>query len=312
MPVDRSSPITSPVDTSPVDTSPVDLVIQWFGRSARELPWRRSPLNPEPDPWGVMVSEFMLQQTPVQRVIPAWTDWMDTWPTPRDLAAATPADALRRWSNLGYPRRALRLHQSAQILSTQHHNTVPDTYEQLVALPGVGDYTANAILAFAFNKPTVVVDINVRRVLARAWLGFAHPANSYSAVERKLAHKLVPANPQLAPLWAAGSMELGALVCTATNPTCSQCPMNATCTWFTAGAPDNAIKPTTQAKYEGSDRQERGRILRELRATHFPVAIGTLRQGAADSQQFERALNSLLADSIIVDIPPDSVSLPEN
>lgn len=281
-------------------------VIDWFAASARDLPWRNT------DPWGVMVSEFMLQQTPVSRVIPAWQSWMEVWPAPADLAQAAPADAIRMWANLGYPRRAIRLHATAVVLTEQHNNQVPRIYEQLIALPGVGDYTANAILAFAFNQPTVVVDINVRRVLARAWLGNAHPANSYSAVERKLAQSLVPQNPDLAPKWAAASMELGALICTATNPACTQCPIQKDCFWFTSGQPDNATKPRTQAKYEGSDRQERGRILRELRQAHSPVAINHLSANARDAHQFERAMASLFSDSMIVDAAPGFVSLPES
>ena len=295
--------------TEPTDhTEPPDpnAVIDWFATSARDLPWRKT------DPWGVMVSEFMLQQTPVSRVLPAWQTWMQLWPTPSDLAQATPADAIRLWGNLGYPRRAIRLHATAVLLAEQHNSQVPHLYEQLIALPGVGDYTANAILAFAFNQPTVVVDINVRRVLARAWLGNAHPANSYSAVEKKLAQSLVPTEPDLAPKWAAASMELGALICTATNPACEKCPIQQTCIWFTAGQPDNATKPRTQAKYQGSDRQERGRILRELRQAHTPLAITHLRANAQNTEQFERALASLLNDSMITDAAPGFVSLPES
>lgn len=281
-------------------------MIDWFAAAARDLPWRQT------DPWGVMVSEFMLQQTPVTRVLPAWQTWMHLWPSPADLAQATPADAIRMWANLGYPRRAIRLHATAVVLAEQHNNQVPHIYEQLIALPGVGDYTANAILAFAFNQPTVVVDINVRRVLARAWLGNAHPANSYSAVERQLARSLVPQNPDLAPLWAAASMELGALICTATNPACEQCPIRKECIWFTSGQPNNATKPKTQAKYEGSDRQERGRILRELRQAHSPVTVDDLKKGARDVDQCERALASLLGDSLIIDAAPGLISLPES
>lgn len=280
-------------------------VIDWFTTSARDLPWRKT------NPWGVMVSEFMLQQTPVNRVLPAWETWMQVWPSPAKLAQATPADAIRLWANLGYPRRAIRLHATSVVLTEQYNNEVPHIYEQLIALPGVGDYTANAILAFAFNQPTVVVDINVRRVLARAWLGNAHPANSYSTMEKKLAQALVPTDPELAPRWAAASMELGALICTATNPACMQCPIQKNCAWFTSGQPDNASKPRSQAKYEGSDRQERGRILRELRQAHSPIAIDDLQANTSDLDQFQRALISLINDSMIVDVTPGFVSLPE-
>jgi A/G-specific adenine glycosylase len=265
-----------------------------------------------PDPWGVMVSEFMLQQTPVKRVLPAWQSWMATWPTPADLAQASPADAIRMWANLGYPRRAVRLHQSAQVITTEYNNQVPNTFDQLINLPGVGEYTANAILAFAFNQPTLVVDINVRRVISRAWLGQAHPANSLSAVERAFAQTLIPKNPQRAPMWAAASMELGALICTARDPECSQCPIRRSCAWFTSGQPNNASKPRTQAKYEGSDRQERGRILRELRASNYSVPIKQIMKNAKDVQQCERALESLRQEKLIIDVPRKRVSLPEN
>jgi len=259
-----------------------------------------------------MVSEFMLQQTPVNRVLPAWKAWMSTWPSPAALARATPADAIRMWANLGYPRRAVRLHRSAQIIATEFNDQVPQTYEQLIGLPGVGEYTANAILAFAFDQPTFVMDINVRRVISRAWLGQAHPANSLSAVERAFAQSLIPKNLKRAPLWAAASMELGALVCTAKNPQCNECPIRKTCLWFTSGQPNNANRPRTQAKYEGSDRQERGRILRELRSTDSALPIKQLRESAKNEQQFDRALQSLIKEELIIDVPRARVSLPES
>lgn len=259
-----------------------------------------------------MVSEFMLQQTPVNRVLPAWKAWMATWPNPAALARATPADAIRMWANLGYPRRAVRLHRSAQIIATEFNDQVPQTYEQLIGLPGVGEYTANAILAFAFDQPTFVMDINVRRVISRAWLGQAHPANSPSAVERAFAQSLIPKKLNRAPLWAAASMELGALVCTAKNPKCTECPIRKTCLWFTTGQPNNSNRPRTQAKYEGSDRQERGRILRELRSTDSALPIKQLRKSAKNEQQFDRALQSLIKEELIIDVPRARVSLPQS
>ncbi len=237
---------------------------------------------------------------------------MTTWPSPEALAEATPADAIRMWANLGYPRRAVRLHQSAQVIADRYNNQVPQTFEQLIGLPGVGEYTANAILAFAFDQPTLVVDINVRRVISRAWLGQAHPANSLSAVERAFAQSLIPKNQKRAPLWAAASMELGALVCTAKNPQCNECPIRKTCLWFTSGRPNNANRPRTQAKYEGSDRQERGRILRELRSSDVALSIKQLRKSAKNEQQFDRALQSLIKEELIIHVPRSKVSLPES
>lgn len=279
-------------------------VIRWFEGSARDLPWR------DTNPWGVMVSEFMLQQTPVKRVLPAWISWMDTWPTPKDLAQATPAEAIRLWANLGYPRRAVRLHAAAHQIATEHNNEVPNTYEHLIALPGVGEYTANAILAFAFDQPTLVMDVNVRRVISRAWLGHAHPGANLSAVERKFAQALIPSNPQQAPKWAAASMELGALVCTASNPLCAQCPIQKSCVWFSHGQPDNATKPKAQAKYEGSDRQERGRILRMLRTSTEPITKSSIKKKATDLDQCDRALHSLIAEGLVINLPRGKVSLP--
>jgi len=283
-----------------------ETVIQWFTTHKRDLPWRNT------DPWGVMVSEFMLQQTPVKRVLPAWTQWLERWPSPRDLADSSPADAIRMWANLGYPRRATRLHQSAQIIAQNHNNQVPNNFETLITLPGVGDYTANAILAFAFGQPTVVLDINVRRVIARAWQGQAHPTTSPSAIERSFAQSLIARelNAKATPIWAAASMELGALVCTATTPQCSICPLEATCQWNKLGKPDNTAKPNTQAKYLGSDRAERGRILKILRLDHAPQSVHVIRQGASDREQCDRALQSLITEGLVVTSGRGKVSLP--
>src|SRR5690606_7452204 len=137
----------------------------WFDHAARDLPWRR----PECSPWGVLVSEIMLQQTPVVRVLPAWMSWMERWPTPAHLAAASQADAVRAWDRLGYPRRAKRLWECAGEIVRRHGGEVPDDEEELLALPGIGAYTAAAVRSFAFGRRAVVLDTNVRRVIARAW-----------------------------------------------------------------------------------------------------------------------------------------------
>ncbi len=146
-------------------------VLEWYDAHQRDLPWRR----PEASAWSVMVSEFMLQQTPVSRVLPMHAAWMERWPTPADLAAAPTGEAVRMWGRLGYPRRALRLHAAATVIVEQHDNVVPSEYEHLLALPGVGDYTASAIASFAYGKRHVVLDTNVRRVFARAVSGVAFP-----------------------------------------------------------------------------------------------------------------------------------------
>ncbi|MBM3669885.1 MAG: A/G-specific adenine glycosylase [Actinobacteria bacterium] len=240
----------------------------------------------------------MLQQTPVPRVIPYWTTWMDCWPTPAGLAHATPAAVIRAWGTLGYPRRATRLHEAARTISNAYGGEVPDTYENLIALPGVGDYTANAVLAFAFHKRTTVLDVNVRRVISRAWRGEQHPPAHLTTIERALADSLVPTTPHAASTWAAASMELGAVLCTTTNPQCTACPLTDTCAWNTAGQPKSTHTTRRQPTYTGSDRQERGRILALLRA-HDTLTAAALEKDATNPEQHIRARDSLLADGLI-------------
>jgi len=223
---------------------------------------------------------------------------MERWPTPAGLAQATPAAVIRAWGTLGYPRWATRLHEAARTITTAYTGDVPDTYEELIALPGVGDYTANAVLAFAFGKRTTVLDVNVRRVIARAWKGDQHPPAHLTATERALADSLVPTSPQAASTWAAASMELGAVLCTATNPNCTACPLTDTCAWNSAGQPRTSHTTRRQPTYTGSDRQERGRILALLRA-HDKLTEAALAHDAKDSAQHIRARDSLLADWLI-------------
>lgn len=271
----------------------VNRVIDWFSGHARDLPWR------DTSPWGVLVSEFMLQQTPVVRVVPVWQAWLDRWPTPTDLAGEPQSEALKAWGRLGYPRRAARLHATARDLRDRYSGEVPTTYDDLLSLPGVGDYTASAVLAFAFDQRAVVLDVNVRRVLSRGWLGLAHPGNGVSAVERALAARLAPENDADSARWAAASMELGAVVCTANNPECSACPLEKTCAWNANGRPDNAARPRGQATFAGSDRQVRGLILATLRNAARSSTRAELFGSSTDEVQFERALVSLIADGLI-------------
>ncbi|GAA1336456.1 A/G-specific adenine glycosylase [Arthrobacter roseus] len=199
------------------------LVGNWFDTNARILPWR----SPECSAWGIMVSEFMLQQTPVVRVLPVWEEWMRLWPTPADLAASSTGEAIRRWGQLGYPRRALRLHAAAVVMVNEHDGVIPASYDKLVSLPGVGTYTAAAIASFAFDLPATVIDTNIRRVHARAVTGKALPAQSLTAAETRLATELMPddSGPVGQRKWNASVMELGALVCTARSPKCTACPL---------------------------------------------------------------------------------------
>nr|EIF91662.1 A/G-specific adenine glycosylase [Streptomyces tsukubensis NRRL18488] len=163
-------------------------VIAWFDEHARDLPWRR----PEAGAWGVMVSEFMLQQTPVSRVLPVYEQWLARWPRPADLAAEPSGEAVRAWGRLGYPRRALRLHGAAQAIAERHGGDVPSDHAQLLALPGIGEYTAAAVASFAYGQRHAVLDTNVRRVFARASTGIQYPPTATTAAERKLARALLP------------------------------------------------------------------------------------------------------------------------
>ncbi|WP_277209266.1 A/G-specific adenine glycosylase [Isoptericola croceus] len=272
----------------------VERVTAWYGDAARDLPWRA----PDRTPWGVLVSEVMLQQTPVARVEPVWRAWMERWPAPSDLAGAPTADVLRAWGRLGYPRRALRLADCARAVVERHGGTVPAEEESLLALPGVGEYTAGAVQAFAFGRRSVVVDTNVRRVQARAVSGAALPAPSYTAAERALAASLVPDDDETAAAWAAASMELGALVCTARAPRCEACPLRAACAWRLAGFPpdEHAARRRTQA-WEGTDRQVRGRVMAALRGADAPVPRALLAD-AGPAAQLDRCLAGLVEDGL--------------
>jgi A/G-specific adenine glycosylase len=267
-------------------------VLAWFDETGRDLPWRD-----DPQPWRIMVSEFMLQQTPVARVLPVFETWMDRWPTPAALAADGPGEAVRAWGKLGYPRRALRLHASATAMVERHGGEVPDQLEDLLALPGVGDYTAAAIASFAFGQRHVVLDTNVRRLFARTVRGVEFPADALTAAERELAADLLPDHD--AHRWAAATMELGALVCTARSPRCGACPIDDQCTWNLAGRPGHSGPPRRGQAYAGTDRQVRGRLLDVVRTSDSPVTQDALDAAWDDAEQRERCLASLLADGLI-------------
>lgn len=267
----------------------------WYADHARPLPWR----EPTVTPWGVLVSEFMLQQTPVARVLPAWAAWLDRWPTPTALAADEVGDAVRAWHRLGYPRRAQRLHAAARAIRDQHSGRVPDDPAALRALPGVGDYTAAAVASFAFGQRHVVLDTNVRRVLARIDGGVAYASEALTAAERARAEAWLPEEERTAATWAAASMELGALVCTATNPACGACPVADACAWFAAGRPAWDGPPRRGQAYAGTDRQCRGVLLGVLRASDAGVPhTRLLAAWPADPAQALRCLDSLLADGL--------------
>ncbi|MFJ9415439.1 MULTISPECIES: A/G-specific adenine glycosylase [unclassified Streptomyces] len=270
-------------------------VTDWFDEHARDLPWRR----PEAGAWGVMVSEFMLQQTPVSRVLPVYEQWLARWPRPANLAAEAPGEAVRAWGRLGYPRRALRLHAAASAIQERHGGDVPREHGQLLALPGVGEYTAAAVASFAYRQRHAVLDTNVRRVFARAVSGCQYPPNATTAAERKLARALLPEDEQLAARWAAATMELGALVCTARGPECHRCPIAAQCAWRLAGSPAHEGPPRRTQTYAGTDRQVRGKLLAVLREAVAPVPQQVLDAVWDEPVQRARALDGLVSDGLV-------------
>jgi A/G-specific adenine glycosylase len=283
-------------------------ILRWYSAHARDLPWRR----PDAGPWAVLVSEIMLQQTPVARVLPAYAAWLERWPTPPALAAAAPADAVRQWGRLGYPRRALRLHASARAITERHGGQVPGSLDALRALPGVGSYTAAAVASFAFGQPHAVLDTNVRRVLARLVRGDPRPPPSPAAMETRLAKSLLPAERGLAPRWSVAVMELGALICTADRPRCPDCPVVSECAWHRAGQPTDGPHQARRRSqgYEGTDRQCRGRLLAVLREADEPVPAALLDAAWADERQRVRALASLVADGLAEPLPGGRYALP--
>jgi A/G-specific adenine glycosylase len=282
-------------------------VLAWYAREARTLPWREQGTSP----WGVLVSEVMLQQTPVVRVEPLYRQWMSRWPTPAALAASAPGDAIHAWGRLGYPRRALRLHASAVAIVQRHGGEVPDTQSELLALAGVGTYTSAAVSAFAFGRRTAVVDTNVRRVFARLVSGAAQAAPSLNRAEMELATELLPEDPDEARAWSAAVMEMGALVCLARTPRCEVCPVRELCAWEQANRPAYEGPPRRGQSWHGTDRQCRGAILTALRAGNGPISAAEVEATwSTDDAQRDRCLDSLVADGLVEPLPGRRFRLP--
>jgi A/G-specific adenine glycosylase len=318
-------------------------VLDWYAGHARDLPWRA----PGTTPWSVLVSEIMLQQTPVARVLPAHASWLARWPTPAALAAEPPGEAIRQWGRLGYPRRALRLYETATILVTRHGGVVPADHKTLLSLPGIGSYTAAAVASFAFGQRHAVLDTNVRRVLARLIAGRPQPPGAPSVAETALAESLLPAEPAVAARWSVAVMELGALVCTAASPRCGACPVARDCAWLAAGQTGRAAGQTGRAagqtgraagqtgraagqtgraagqtgrapeaarrraqRYDGTDRQCRGRLLAVLRDSGTPVSRTDFDAVWADQVQLARSLDGLVADGLVGPQPGNRYALP--
>ena len=268
-------------------------VVGWGERHLRDLPWRRTR-----DPWAVLVSEVMAQQTGVDRVIPYYERFLARFPTPPACAAAPVGDVLRLWTGLGYNRRAVNLHGCARAVVDRHGGSVPADVTALLALPGVGPYTARAVLAFAFERDVGVVDTNVGRVLAR-WEG--RPLRPSEAQAR--ADALVP--PGGAWAWNQAVMELGGTICLRRRPRCASCPVRSWCSWSAAGlalpdpADGSAGVGTGQPRFEGSDRQGRGRLVEALCRGPVPLADLPVVMGWPDDPaRADRVAVGLLDDGL--------------
>jgi A/G-specific adenine glycosylase len=281
-------------------------VLDWYARAARTLPWRAAGVTP----WAVLVSEIMLQQTPVARVLPSYEAWLARWPTPAALAADPAGEAVRMWGKLGYPRRALRLHECARQLVDRFNGVVPADVDALLSLPGIGTYTARAVAAFAFGQRQPVVDTNVRRVVARAVLGRGAAGPPSASRDLAAVDALLPPAPAEAARFSVALMELGALVCTARNPRCAECPIAAGCAWRRAGYPDYAGPTVRPQRYAGTDRYVRGLLLDVLRAAPEPVGRVRLDAAWADAIQRDRAVDSLIVDGLIDPLPDGRFALP--
>ncbi|MFB8762938.1 A/G-specific adenine glycosylase [Nocardiopsis alba] len=281
-------------------------VLAWYETNARDLPWR----HPDASPWSILVSEIMLQQTPVVRVLPAWRAWMERWPTPAHLAEEPSGEAVRMWNRLGYPRRALRLHACAVAITEEHGGEVPDDHATLLSLPGIGAYTAAAVASFAFGQRHAILDTNVRRVLARTETGIEYPPKTQTKAETALAESLLPAEPSVAARWGVAVMELGALVCTARSPRCVDCPIAGQCAWRIAGKPPHDGPPRRGQTYAGTDRQVRGKLLAVLRDSHEPVVKSALDAVWDDHIQRERALDALVSDGLVDPLDDGRYALP--
>jgi A/G-specific adenine glycosylase len=281
-------------------------ILDWYGEHARDLPWRRSGSSA----WAVLVSEMMLQQTPVARVLPAYAAWLARWPTPAALAAEPPGEAVRMWGRLGYPRRALRLHEAAGAITERHGGVVPADLDELLALPGVGAYTARAVAAFAYGRRHPVVDTNVRRVVARAVHGEGDAGPPSTTRDLAAVEALLPAEPARAARFGVAMMELGALVCTARAPRCGRCPVRATCRWRVAGCPPYEGPTRAPQAFAGTDRQVRGLLLDVLRGSDAPVDAAALAAVWSDGAQRARALDGLVADGLVDPLPDGRYALP--
>ena len=291
---------------------------EWWHASARDLPWRFGRATP----WGVLVSEVMSQQTQMSRVVPYWNDWMERWPDAAALAGAAKSDVITAWGRLGYPRRALRLQECARVVASDYGNELPQTYDELLALPGIGDYTASAVMSFAFGERIAVVDTNIRRVLSRVFLGVESLGGAASPAERALAKRVLPQDgvskcrrfDRSSVVWNQSVMELGAIVCTAKSPLCEACPVSSRCVFLRDGRPGLGERRTRpRQRFQGTDRQVRGLVmnaLRNLPEGEIAVDRKSLERLWNDHIQLDRCIASLDEDGLIEILPNADVRLP--
>lgn len=262
-------------------------LLDWYADRRRDLPWRRTR-----DPWVILVAELMLQQTQVARVAPRFEAFLARFPTPTACAEAPIADIVTRWAGLGYNRRALNLHRCAAVLMTNHAGSMPEALDELLALPGIGPYTARAVLAFAYERDVGVLDVNAVRTLSRV-LGHR--------VAQSEADRLVPAG--LGWIWNQAVLDLGATVCRSV-PECASCPLaDGTCRWEAAGrpVPDPWVRAPRQSTFAGSDRQGRGRLVDALRVGPIaPLGLAAAMGWPEDAERAERVAQSVRADGLAV------------
>lgn len=278
----------------------------WYRTAGRHhLPWRLTR-----DSYAVLVSEVMLQQTQVSRVLPAYISWLGRWPALVDLASASPGDVIRQWAGLGYNRRALNLHRAAGRLLANDFARVPADPGLLVSLPGVGRYTAAAVSSFAGERRVAVVDTNIARVLGRHQLGLPSGRDAPAAAIWRLAEALLPATGAAARDHNLALMDLGALVCRASAPRCEACPVAASCAWFAAGRPAAALAPARTPRFESTDRFARGRILDALRSSPRSASELAGRLPPVHAARLDRLLGALVRDGLVVALPEGAWALP--